>query len=53
MKLAPCISSEHHLIVLVGTLRFNDADSNENVKKKNNRFNKQNNNLAGGSHLFY
>ena len=52
MKLAPCISSEHHLIVLVGTLRFNDADSNENVKK-NNRFNKQNNNLAGGSHLFY
>ena len=34
MKLAPCISSEHHLIVLVGTLRFNDADSNEIVKKK-------------------
>ena len=32
-----------------GTLRSNDADGNEDVKKqktKNNRFNKQNNNFA-------
>ena len=30
----------------IGTLRSNDADGNENVKKKNNWFNKQNNNFA-------
>ena len=38
---------------LIGTLRSNDADGNENVKKKkNNRFNKQNNNFARVSHFF-
>ena len=35
----------------VGTLRSNDADGNENVKK-NNWFNKQNNNFARASHFF-
>ena len=34
-------------------LRPNDADGNENVKKKkSNRFNKQNNNFARASHFF-
>ena len=36
---------------IVGTLRSNDAEDNENVKK-NNRFNKQNNNFARASHFF-
>ena len=36
---------------LVVTLRSNDADDIENVKK-NNRFNKQNNNFARASLLF-
>ena len=36
----------------VGTLRSNDADGNEKVKKKNNWFNKQNNNFARSSHFF-
>ena len=35
----------------VGNLRSNNADDNENVKK-NNRFNKQNNNFARASHFF-
>ena len=35
----------------VGTLRPNDADGNENVKK-NKRFNKQNNNFARVSRSF-
>ena len=30
----------------IETLRSNDADGNENVKKKKNWFNKQNNNFA-------
>ena len=34
----------------IGTLRSNDADGNEKVKKK--RFNKQNNNFARASHFF-
>ena len=34
-------------------IRSNDADGNENVKKKKQlRFNKQNNNFAGASHFF-
>ena len=37
---------------LFGTLRSNDADGNEKVKKTNNRFNKQNNNFARASHFF-
>ena len=41
-----------HNVLLLGTLRSNDADGNENVKKKNNRFNKQNNNSARASHFF-
>ena len=36
----------------VGTLRSNDANGNENVKKKNNRFCKQNNNFARASRFF-
>ena len=36
---------------LLGTLRSNDADGNENVIK-NNTFNKQNNNFARASHFF-
>ena len=35
----------------IGTLRSNDADGNENVKK-NNWFNKQNNNFARASRFF-
>ena len=41
-----------HNVLLLGTLRSNDADGNENVKKTNNRFNKQNNNFARASHSF-
>ena len=41
------------LVRLWGTLRSNDADDNENVKKKKNkRFNKQNNNFARASRFF-
>ena len=36
---------------LIGTLRSNDADGDENVKK-NNRFYKQNNSFARASHFF-
>ena len=36
---------------IIGTLRSNDADGNEDVKK-NNRFNKQNNNFARASRFF-
>ena len=36
---------------LIWTLRSNDTDGNENVKKTN-RFYKQNNNFARVSHLF-
>ena len=36
----------------LGTLRSNDADDNENVKK-NNWFNEQNNNFARASHFLY
>ena len=39
------------LSLLLGTLRFNDADSNENVKK-NNRSYRQNNNFARASRFF-
>ena len=35
----------------VGTLRSNDADGNEKVKK-NSKFNKKNNNFARSSHFF-
>ena len=35
----------------VGSLRSNDADGDENVKK-NNRFYKQNNSFARASHFF-
>ena len=38
---------------ILGTLRSNDADGDENVKKKtNNRFHNQNNNFARASHFF-
>ena len=40
------------LVRLWGTLRSNDTDGNENVKKKNKRFNKQNNNFARASSFF-
>ena len=38
---------------IIGTLRSNDADSNEDVKKtkQNNRFYKQNNNFSYASHF--
>ena len=37
----------------VGTVRYNDADGDENVKKKkDNRFHNQNNNFARASRLF-
>ena len=39
------------LSLLLGTVRFNDADSNENVKK-NNRSYRQNNNFARASRFF-
>ena len=35
----------------LGTLRFNDAEGNKNVKK-NNRFYEQNNNFVRASHFF-
>ena len=40
------------LSYLLGTLRSNDADGKKNVKKKNNRFYKQNNNFARASRFF-
>ena len=40
----------HHLSI--GTLRNYDGDGKENVKKKNNRFNEQNNNSARASRFF-
>ena len=40
------------LIMITGTLRNYDSDGNENVKKKNNRFNEQNNNFARVSRFF-
>ena len=43
-------------ITTIGTLRSNDADGEENVKKKkqkkNNRFYEQNNSFARASHFF-
>ena len=39
-------------VQILGTLRSNDADDNENVKKKNNFFNYQNNNFARASYFF-
>ena len=35
----------------LGTLRSNDTDGNEKVKKKKKRFNKQNNNFARAPHF--
>ena len=40
------------MMMTIGTLRSNDADDNVNVKK-NNRFNRQNNNFARASHFLY
>ena len=40
------------LIMITGTLRNYDSDGNENVQKKKNRFNEQNNNFARVSRFF-
>ena len=45
------VTSRRFLLRLIGTLRSNDADGDENVKK-NNRFYKQNNSFARASHFF-
>ena len=49
--ITPAISKFASRILVIGTLRSNHADGNENVKKKNIWFNKQNNNFAR-AHLF-
>ena len=47
-----CVAQKRRCLnFLLGTLRSNDADGYENVKK-NQRFNKQNNNFERGSRFF-
>ena len=43
---------KRQLLTKIGTLRSNDADGKENVKKKNNRFSKQNINFERASRFF-